>query len=414
MYKSIKKCRVCGGNQLTPIFSLGEQSLTGVFLASPYEKITTGPVDLVMCTSTDGCGLVQLLQSYEQDTMYGDNYGYRSGLNKSMVDHLHQHVQKILDMGILKSNDIVIDIGSNDATTLKSYPKGLYKLVGIDPTGNKFIKYYPSDIFLIPKYFSAEECLNSIGESKAKVITSFSMFYDLEDPVAFAKEIEKVLDDHGIWVMEQSYLPSMLQANSFDTICQEHLEYYCLMQIEWIMSNVGLKIIDVDFNNINGGSFVVYIAKKDSLYTPKMDKIEKVHMNESMLGVAKPELFASFNDRIKIAKDKMISFLENAKRTHKNVCGLGASTKGNVLLQYYGIDSSMINEIGEVNPDKYGKYTPGTGIVIKSEDEVLASNPDYIVILPWHFRKFFENLDKLKGRQIVYPLPSFEVVKMKE
>jgi len=412
MYKLINKCRVCGGEQLTPIFSLGKQSLTGVFPASPYEEIITGPVDLVMCTSTDGCGLVQLLQSYEQDAMYGDNYGYRSGLNKSMVEHLDQHVKKILDLSILKPNDIVLDIGSNDATTLKSYPKGLYKLVGIDPTGNKFIEYYPPDIHLIPEYFSAEAFINSIGECKAKVITSFSMFYDLEDPMAFAKEIEKVLDDNGIWVMEQSYLPSMLQANSFDTICQEHLEYYCLMQIEWIMSNIGLKIIDIEFNDVNGGSFIVYITKKDSLYMPKKDKIAGIHLNESKLGVGGLELFSSFNDRIKIARDKLISFLENAKHAHKRVCALGASTKGNVLLQYYGIDSSLINEIGEVNPDKYGRYTPGTGIIIKSEDEVLLSNPDYIVILPWHFRKFFENLDKLKGRQIVYPLPCFEIINM--
>jgi hypothetical protein len=237
--------------------SLGEQTLTGVFPRSRSEKITSGPVDLVQCSSPKGCGLVQLKQSYDLSEMYGLNYGYRSGLNASMVKHLHSKVDKILSSGLLERGDLVIDIGSNDATTLRAYPSGLYQLVGIDPTGVKFSSYYPPEIRLIPEFFTAMAVSQTLSGKKAKIITSFSMFYDLEDPVAFAKEINGALDDEGLWIFEQSYLPAMLKTNSFDTICHEHLEFYALKQINWITEKAGLKVIDVEFNDINGGSFSV-------------------------------------------------------------------------------------------------------------------------------------------------------------
>jgi len=226
MFKTISKCRICGGEHLINVMSLGEQTLTGVFPKFRTETITSGPVDLVQCASEGGCGLVQLKQSYDLSEMYGMNYGYRSGLNPSMVKHLHSKVDKILDLGILQHGDLVIDIGSNDATTLRAYPPGLYQLVGIDPTGVKFSCYYPPEIRLIHEFFSAEAVAQALSGKKAKVISSFSMFYDLEDPIAFAKEIEGALDDQGVWIFEQSYLPSMLRTNSFDTICHEHLEFY--------------------------------------------------------------------------------------------------------------------------------------------------------------------------------------------
>ena len=412
MYKSISKCRICKSAELETVLSLGNQALTGTFPNSPTDKITSGPIDLVMCTAVNGCGLVQLLQSYELNEMYGENYGYQSALNRSMVTHLQGLVRRILNMGILIPGDVIIDIGSNDATTLKSYPEGEYELLGIDPTGAKFSDCYPPDIRLIPDFFSAQACNSMIGDRKAKVITSFSMFYDIEDPVAFAKEISEVLDDEGIWMLEQSYLPTMLRTHSFDTICHEHLEFYGLKQIQWITSAAGLKILDVDFNDTNGGSFAILVAKAESVHQANTDLIEQILAEERALGLDCPQAFADFKSRIEEVKTTLLDFLEEAKATGKRVCGLGASTKGNVLLQYFNIGPSLLTEIGEVNPDKFGKFTPGTGIPLKPEDEVLASNPDYLLVLPWHFRTFFEGADKLKGRQLVFPLPKFEIVQL--
>ncbi len=410
--KTITKCRVCGGNKLESVMDLGEQVLTGVFPRSRTEDITGGPVELVMCVIENGCGLVQLKQSYDLSEMYGMNYGYRSSLNSSMVQHLHSKVKKIIDMNILEKDDLVIDIGSNDATTLRAYPQGDFNLVGIDPTGVKFSSYYPDTIMLISEFFSAAIVAETFGGNKAKVITSFSMFYDLEDPISFASEIEGSLDDEGIWILEQSYLPSMLTTNSFDTICHEHLEFYALKQINWIAREAGLKVLDVEFNDINGGSFSITVVKQNSKHQPNIGKLNEILKSEVDLGLDTTKAFDNFKLCILSEQKALMDFLKTAKKNGKRVCGLGASTKGNVLLQYYEIDDKLISSIGEVNEDKFGGFTPGSLIPLVPQKEVLDSNPDYLLVLPWHFRKFFESLPEMKGKSLVFALPKFEIVKV--
>jgi NDP-4-keto-2,6-dideoxyhexose 3-C-methyltransferase len=410
MFKTISKCRICGSKHLSTVMALGEQALTGVFPRSLSEKITAGPVELVKCSGPDRCGLVQLKQSYDLSEMYGMNYGYRSGLNDSMISHLHSKVQKIMALGVLDTGDLVIDIGSNDATTLRAYPKNRFQLVGIDPTGIKFSTYYPEEIELISEFFSANLVAKKLAGKKAKVITSFSMFYDLEDPVNFAQEIESSLSDDGIWIFEQSYLPAMLRTNSFDTICHEHLEFYALKQINWIADKAGLKVLDVEFNDVNGGSFSITAAKNNSKHVPNFEWLNKILEDEVSLGLDTTLAFDDFKTRVEESRNALLNFLIEAKGSGKKVCGLGASTKGNVLLQYFGITSDLIVSIGEVNPDKFGAFTPGTLIPILSQDEVLKAKPDYIVVLPWHFRDFFESMHTLKGSKLVFPLPEFQIV----
>ncbi|WP_445755999.1 methyltransferase domain-containing protein, partial [Polaribacter sp.] len=371
-----------------------------------------GPVDLVRCTDIDGCGLVQLKQSYDLQEMYGANYGYRSGLNASMVRHLHSKVEKILRLNILEPDDVIIDIGSNDATTLRAYPKGVYQLIGVDPTGLKFSEYYTPDIKLIPNFFSAQILQNLLPTKSAKVITSFSMFYDLEDPVTFAQEIEACLHKEGLWIFEQSYLPAMLRTNSFDTICHEHLEFYTLKQINWIAEKAQLKIIDVEFNDVNGGSFSITVAKKSSVRQPNTKKIKAVLFDEQILGLESTKAFDDFKARVEVVRTELMDFLVSAKNEGKRIYGLGASTKGNVLLQYFGIDETLLPMIAEVNEDKYGSYTPGSLIPLVPEEEVLSKNPDFLLVLPWHFRAFFETNPKMKGRKLVFPLPNFEILKL--
>ena len=412
MINTIDKCRICGSKDLLTVMDLGNQALTGVFPRERSEKITTGPMSLVYCSNKDGCGLVQLKQSYDLAEMYGMNYGYRSGLNSGMVSHLKSKVRDILALDILEHGDLVIDIGSNDGTTLLAYPKEQYQLVGIDPTGSKFSEYYTENIKLITDFFSAAIVSNQLNDQKAKVITSFSMFYDLEDPVGFAKEIETILHNDGVWITEQSYLPSMLLSNSFDTICQEHLEFYTLKQMLWIADKAGLKILDVKFNDINGGSFSIVLAKVNSKYSINSSCIEEILLREKFLVLNTKAAMDDFKLRIENERALLLGFLLEAKKNGKQVAGLGASTKGNVLLQYYEINDQLLFAIGEVNDDKFGTFTPGSLIPIIPEAKILEGNPDYILILPWHFRPFFESQPKFKGRTLVFPLPKFEIVQL--
>ncbi len=383
--------------------------LTGVF---PKDKekgsVSSGPVSLVKCTGEDVCGLVQMEYSYSLSEMYGDNYGYRSGLNKSMVDHLHSKVNKITSSVNLSDNDLIIDIGSNDATTLKAFPQNGLDLVGIDPTGVKFSSYYPENIKLIPDFFSSSLVKNKFGSKKAKVITSFSMFYDLEDPLTFMKEVYEVLDDNGVWIFEQSYMPKMLEMNSFDTICHEHLEFYSLHQIKYMTDIVGFHIVDVNFNDINGGSFSITVRKKLGGQQDE-DKILEILQQESHLGLSSINPYNEFARRIDIATKELIQFVKTERAKGKMIAALGASTKGNVLLQYCKFTEDDISFIGEVNEEKLGCFTPGTFIPIISEKDLLNKNPDYLIVLPWHFKDFFINNKKFSSTKLVFPLPKIEI-----
>jgi len=406
MYTKIEKCRICGNVNLEQVLNLGEQALTGVFPREKSDQVTSGPLRLVKCIgeNDDECGLLQLEHSYELSEMYGENYGYRSGLNDSMVKHLHKKVERILASVELNDGDLVVDIGSNDSTTLQAYPSSGPNLVGIDPTGIKFHKYYPDHIQLIPDFFSSRLLNNKFPGKKAKIITSFSMFYDLEKPMEFMQEVFDVLADDGVWVFEQSYMPTMLEMNSYDTVCHEHLEYYALSQIKWMSDRVGFSIVDVEFNQINGGSFSVTV-KKAGPTTNHSSIVKEILNNEEDLKLASLEPYLEFAKRVKKTKIDLLSFIEKAKLDGKTIGALGASTKGNVLLQYCGMKETDISFVGEVNPEKYECFTPGTLIPIIPEDELLTKAPDFLLVLPWHFKDFFMNSPKFDNSKLLFPLP---------
>ena len=404
MFHAVEKCRICGNTNLIPVLELGQQALTGVFPKIRDTNLTRGPLTLVKCSGESQCGLLQLAHSYSLDEMYGENYGYRSGLNPSMVAHLRSKVERIKRYGLIKPGDVVVDIGSNDATTLKQYELTDCRLVGIDPTGAKFSNFYTSNIELIADFFSAAAYRKLIGVRKAKVVTSFSMFYDLEDPTSFMREVSEILDDEGIWVFEQSYMPAMLATNSYDTVCHEHLEYYALAQILWMAEKVGLRVVDVETNDVNGGSFSVVVQKVGGSMRPT-PAVAAMISAEKSLCLDQLQTYVDFGLRVQQSKLALLDFLQDARKNGRRVAALGASTKGNVLLQFCNIDSSLIYAIGEVNPDKFGSFTPGTLLDIVDERQILSDPPDHVLVLPWHFRSFFECQPRYASLNLVYPLP---------
>jgi NDP-4-keto-2,6-dideoxyhexose 3-C-methyltransferase len=407
LYRTISRCRICGNPELVKILDLGTQALTGVFPRDRTQPVGAGPLELVKCMGPQSCGLVQLHHSYTLGELYGEHYGYRSGLNASMVAHLQSKVRRILELVRLGPESLVIDIGSNDSTTLQAYPRST-QLIGVDPTGTKFREFYPPHIRLIPEFFSAQAVRAVTGERRADVITSFSMFYDLEDPLGFMREVRELLAPEGVWVFEQSYLPTMLERNSYDTVCHEHLEYYALKQVAWMTERVDLEIIDVEFNDVNGGSFSVTAAHRGAR-SPSA-AVQRALAQEQRLALDELRPYVEFASRVEANRQQLQAFLRKARHAGQRVCALGASTKGNVLLQYCAITPQDVALVGEVNTDKFGSFTPGTLLPIVPQAQVLATRPDFLLILPWHFRRFFEQSPALAGRTLLFPLPNLETV----
>jgi hypothetical protein len=408
-YRRIDCCRISGSQNLVSVLNLGRQQLTGVFPKSRDEKITSGPLELVWCPDS---GLLQLAHSYEAQELYGENYGYRSGLNQSMVDHLTRKIGQLSRRADLRPGDTVLDIGSNDCTSLKAYSVAGLTRIGIDPTGLKFMGYYPNDVKLVPDFFSSKG-FRAVSLAPAKVVTSIAMFYDLEDPIAFAREVESILAPDGIWHFEQSYMPSMLRMSSYDTICHEHLEFYSLSAVKKILDAADLKIIDVQMNAINGGSFAVSAAKRNSPVKANPTVVDWLLEQEERMELHTPRPYREFEDRVYRHRDDLRRLLQALVSDGKRIVGYGASTKGNVVLQFCGITEKEVCAIAEVNPDKFGRFTPGSNIPIISEAEARAMNPDYFLVLPWHFKEGIVKREQAfldAGGKMIFPFPEIEII----
>ncbi|MBU1235855.1 MAG: class I SAM-dependent methyltransferase [Gammaproteobacteria bacterium] len=409
-YNKLERCRISGSENLVSVLSLGNQALTGVFPASADTAVTAGPLELVWCPDS---GLLQLNHSYDAGEMYGENYGYRSGLNQSMVDHLTHKVRYLERLAMPEAGDTVLDIGSNDCTTLKAYSTSGLKRIGIDPTGRKFASFYPADVSLVPDFFSAS-AYHSVANEKCKIVTSIAMFYDLDDPIAFARQIDMVLADDGIWHFEQSYMPSMLRLNSYDTICHEHLEYYSLGVVQKILEAADLKLVDVVMNNVNGGSFAVTATKRSNTSIKQNHAvIDWMLEQEDRMGLMTPRPYRDFEERVFRHRDDLRRLICSLVADGKKVYGYGASTKGNVVLQFCGLTVNEIPAIAEVNEEKFGRVTPGTHIPIISEKEARAANPDYFFVLPWHFKEGILRREKefmADGGRFIFPFPEIEIV----
>jgi len=415
LYQEIKKCRICGNKNLVEILNLGEQALTGVF-PKKNEEVESGPLEIVKCFSEEtasSCGLVQLKHDYKMEKLYGDSYGYRSGLNKSMIEHLADIVRAIEKRVPLRDGDLVIDIASNDGTLLGCYQNKALDLWGIDPTAKKFQAYYPNHVNKIASFFSEEVVQTIAGAKKAQVVTSIAMFYDLPDPFLIMKEIANVLADEGIWVVEQSYMPEMISNVSYDTICHEHLEFYALRQFKWMADRAGLKIIAINFNKTNGASFCLTLAKQSSKYKEAQTEVDQILAEEERAGFNGLQIYEQFKAASEAHRRDLKDLMNRIKGEGKRILGYGASTKGNVILQYCGLGVDNLACIADVNADKFDRYTPGTGIPIVSEETAKKLNPDYFLVLPWHFKAGIVGREQeflRGGGKLIFPLPKIEII----
>jgi SAM-dependent methyltransferase len=401
------------------VINLGEQHLQGSFVKPgkeipPTRKI---PLTLVRCDPTrdeGACGMLQMEHSVPPDILYSA-YWYRSGTNNTMRAHLCGIVEDAMQI-INQSSASVLDIGCNDGTLLGFYPDSVAKF-GVDPSD--VAQEIKGDVTVVQDIFPSEELTVRLDGGKLDVITSIAMFYDLEDPIVFTKGIRDILSPEGIWIFEMSYMPTMLKMTSYDTICHEHLEYYSRAVIEFVLKHANMKIFNVTLNDINGGSIRCYATHagnfryKNEQY---MENIKALRQQEFDLELDTDKPYKNFQDRINVHKEELISLLKRLKKEGKKIHIYGASTKGNTILQWCGIDNRLIDVAAERNPDKYGAFTLGTDIPIVSEADSRAMNPDYYLVQPWHFKEEFVEREREtleKGVGLIFPLPTIEIIKNK-
>ncbi len=412
-----KTCRICCSSALTKVIDLGEQYLQGSFIkpgkeTPPLRKI---PTKLVRCDPTideKACGLLQTETSVPPVILYSA-YWYRSGTNQTMRDHL-KGIADVASSFVSNANARVLDIGCNDGTLLRYYPDSFVKF-GVDPSD--IAREIVGEITVVQDTFPSAELNSLVADQRFDIITSIAMFYDLEDPVSFVKQVKAILDKEGIWIFEMSYMPGMLAMNSYDTICHEHLEYYSFSVLENMMQRCGMKVLKVEFNNINGGSIRCYVTHVSNFKFKSREHqqtLEKVRQEEFDLELDTDKPYKNFQDRINRHKEELSNLLKGLKREGKKIHIYGASTKGNTILQWCGLDHTVIDYAADRNPDKDGAKTIGTDIPIINEKKSRAMRPDYYLVLPWHFRDEFLEREKAlldDGVGFIFPLPTIEIFK---
>ncbi len=415
--QKVEKCRLCGNTRLEPVLDLGDQALTGRFMRPDETDPTVGPLQLVLCHGEPGgahCGLLQLAHTYDLSEMYGETYGYRSAQSQTMIAHLRDLVSKAIETANPQPGDAVLDIGCNDGTLLAGYEGMGFKRYGVDPSSGRFKSEYPSDISLLVDFFGKDQVTRAFGEQKYKIITSIAMFYDLDDPMSFMREVKGALAPDGIWVSEQAHMGTMLSNLAFDSVCHEHLNYYNLKQIRWMAERCGLKLLDADLKEVNGTSFCVTFAHADSPLVGRPEQIVRILEEERQAGFDTLRPYQAFAERVERFRDKVRAFFKDALDSGKVIFGYGASTKGNVVLQYCGLTPKDMPAIAEKYEWKFGLVSPGSRIPIISETEARARKPDYFFVLPWHFREEITARERayLEGLgALIFALPEFEIVR---
>ena len=411
-----KTCRICGSAALTPVIDLGEQYLQGSFIkpgkeSPPLRSIST---ELVRCNPMEdehACGLLQTAISVPSEILYS-SYWYRSGTNNTMRTHLKDIADEASQL-VGKDSAVVLDIGCNDGTLLNNYPSKFEKY-GVDPSD--VAQEAGNDITVVQDIFPSPELNNITKNKKFDIITSIAMFYDLENPTVFVKNIKNSLASDGVWIFEMSYMPSMLEMNSYDTICHEHLEYYSFAVIESLLSDNGMKVVKVNFNDINGGSIRCYATHEDNFKFKDrelFDAIKNIRQKEFDLQLDTSKPYENFQYRINEHKEALIGLLKKLKKDGKTIHIYGASTKGNTILQWCGIDNTVIDFAADRNPDKFGAKIIGSEIPIISEKDSRALKPDYYLVLPWHFKEEFLEREKeiiSLGTGMIFPLPEIHVI----
>ena len=415
-YQTIKKCRSCGNKNLIEVLDFGEQYLASGFVADndnhELAKMRI-PLTAALCSlggDAGACGLLQLGQTADRDSMYR-NYFYRSNTNPMMRDALKEIVSETAKRIRFGAGDAAIDIGANDGTTLSYFPEHMLR-IGIDPAKNIDRSGLDPSIIIIEDYFSASRALETSGGRLFKSVTSIAMFYDLDDPNTFVSEVKSILAPGGIWCIQLSYLPTTLKTLNFYDFCHEHVAYYSLSTLSALLRRHGLSIFDAALNDVNGGSLRAFVCRAED-GRPVSSSMKKLLAEEEKIKLFDPATYRDFAAKIDRLKKITLGLIYSEKEKGGLAIGLGASTKGNVLLQYFGIGKELIPYLSERNPEKVGLRTLGTDIELISEERARAMNPSVMLALIWFFKDELVKREQSyleRGGKLFFPMPYPHIV----
>jgi len=402
-----RTCRSCDSGALVDVLDFGNPFVSNFADVPDASRWPRVPLELVLCR---GCALLQLRHTTPSEWLYR-RYWYKSGTTASMRTALRDITQKAAQFVGLQSGDCVLDIGCNDGTLLRSYETPGIERAGFEPAENLASEAARDGSRIINDFFSARH----VKDERFRIVTSIAMFYDLEDPNQFVADVAAILAKDGVWVIEMHYLPMIVERNAFDAVCHEHLEYYSLRSLETLLARHRLEVADVETNEVNGGSVRTYVVHRGSAAASVFERkgrVEGARAAERRLGLEQPGTYEAFGTRVRQTGNRLRAFLDDESARGREIAAYGASTKGNTLLQVFGLDNEIIRSAAERNPEKWGKYTVGTWIPIVSEAEARAHASDFLV-LPWHFlaeirgreREFIE-----RGGKLIAPLPEPRVI----
>ncbi|OGH02452.1 MAG: hypothetical protein A2798_02225 [Candidatus Levybacteria bacterium RIFCSPHIGHO2_01_FULL_37_17] len=402
----LKKCRSCGSKSLSPILYLGKQYLSD--FVKTNKKPKAFPLNIIICKN---CKLVQLDYTTPSKFLYTERYGYKSGINQTMRDELKHIVNQALNKVKNKKKLVAVDIGANDGTLLSYYPKSVFR-VSVEPIRKYAREANKYSNIVINDYFNFKSYFKKIGDRKADIITIISCFYDMDDPNQFIKDVKKIMKEESIIVIQQNYLAEMLKKNAFDNIVHEHLEYYSLLSLTNLLKRHSLEVFDADIRALNGGSFRTYISKMGKRKIS--EKVLRMKRNEKKIGLDNKKVYINFAREIINNKVETLKLINKITSRGEKVYLYGASTRGNTLLQFFGIDKNLVPFAVERNPEKWGKKIASVGIPIISEERARVDKPEYMLVLPWFFKKEFLHREKQylsSGGKFIFPLPKMQIVK---
>jgi NDP-4-keto-2,6-dideoxyhexose 3-C-methyltransferase len=417
-YTTRESCRCCGCKKMVPLFSLGEQWVSDFVSEARQhsEEMLKVSIELEMCPK---CTLVQAKHSPPPEVLWRGNYWYRSGTNQTMRDHLENVALAAQREAKLVHGDVVLDIGSNDGTLLRSYNVPGLVRIGVEPAANLQEDGRREIDLLINNFWDIGAWRQAMGpDAKAKAITACGMLYDLEDPNCFVRDVAEALAPDGVFIAQLMCLRGMLRLRDVGNLAHEHLEFYSLRSLETLLKRHRLYIYDLETNDCNGESYRLYCRHVNEPGNPRDFKgyqgfVVNGLAAENRMKLDDPAILRGWLEECCKNRDAVHQFVLNQKYKGNKVWVYGASTKGNVLLQWYGLDRSVIEAAADRNPAKHGLFTVGTGIPIKSEDEFRRGNPDFALVLPYaFFPEFCERESEWcsKGGKFIVPLPELRIV----